>query len=207
VGKVTTGRRRLAASDRREQLLDSVARQILAEGLDAVTMDSAAVAAGVSKALVYRHFADRDDLLVAVLSREIERLRRSTEAAVREAADFRGEMGAALPVFFEVGARGSGLLETLVHTTHLGRPLRRLRRAYVDASEEHWARRAAEVFGLPRRSSLIAAAVFLGGLGGLGDFMRRRRIPRAEVERVFAELVEGGLEGMARGRGGPARGA
>lgn len=193
--------RRMRAGDRREDILDAVARHIVADGLDVVTMESAAASAGVSKALVYRHFANRDDLLVAVLSREITRLGASTDAAVAGTKDFRTEIAAALPSFLDVASRGSGLVGTLIHTTHLGKPLRRLRRGFVDAAEAHWARRAARAFGLSEGDARIAAAVFLGGLGGLGEFEKRSGVRRADVERVFAELVVGALERLAAAGG------
>lgn len=82
VGKVTDrhserGRakqHRMHRSERREQLLQACLVAFARDGLELTTMDSIASAAGVSKPLVYRHFHNRHEALVAVVDRESERL-------------------------------------------------------------------------------------------------------------------------------------
>jgi AcrR family transcriptional regulator len=61
---------RLGTNDRRDQILESAARLILAEGVGRCTLENVAVAADISKALIYRHFSSREELLRAVLLRE-----------------------------------------------------------------------------------------------------------------------------------------
>lgn len=61
---------RMAPQDRREQLLDAVLRVIVTEGVHKVSMDSVARTAGVTRPVVYAHFADSNDLLRASLDRE-----------------------------------------------------------------------------------------------------------------------------------------
>ncbi|HEY6538192.1 MAG TPA: TetR/AcrR family transcriptional regulator [Candidatus Dormibacteraeota bacterium] len=65
---------RLAHDQRRDQLLQACLLAFARDGLELTTMDSIAIAAGVSKALVYRHFHNRRDALAAVVDRESERL-------------------------------------------------------------------------------------------------------------------------------------
>lgn len=57
---------RLGRAARREALLDVAAGLVGSGQLDAVTMESVAEASGVSRALVYRHFANRAELLGAL---------------------------------------------------------------------------------------------------------------------------------------------
>ncbi|MFI0975908.1 TetR/AcrR family transcriptional regulator [Streptomyces sp. NPDC021093] len=59
-------RRRLAPDDRRAQLLAVGAQLFAAHAYDDVRMENVAEAAGVSRALLYRHFACKRDLFVAV---------------------------------------------------------------------------------------------------------------------------------------------
>ena len=76
--------RRPANPSRRELLLDAAA-QILARGhADEVTVETVARRAGVSRALVYKHFADRQELLGALYERESLLLHRQLSAAVKE---------------------------------------------------------------------------------------------------------------------------
>src|SRR6266702_5092354 len=61
---------RLARADRRDLLLDAAAELVAAGDVEAVSMEAVAERAGVSRPLVYKHFANRDDLLAAVYQRE-----------------------------------------------------------------------------------------------------------------------------------------
>ena len=79
-------RPRMRAPDRREQLLDEVARLVVSDGgVGAVTMERLAERAGVSKALPYRHFADADAALVALYRRETSALGAAVVTALEAA--------------------------------------------------------------------------------------------------------------------------
>jgi TetR/AcrR family transcriptional repressor of mexJK operon len=56
-----------------ESILGAAKRAFLAAGFGAVSMDTIAREAGVSKATVYAHFAGKEDLFGAVIERECER--------------------------------------------------------------------------------------------------------------------------------------
>jgi len=55
------------------QILDSARVLFLDQGFDATSMDAIAREAGVSKATLYVHFDDKDDLLLALVSEECKR--------------------------------------------------------------------------------------------------------------------------------------
>lgn len=65
---------RMHRVERREQLLQACLLAFTRDGLEATTMDSIAAVAGVSKPLVYRHFHNRREALMAVVEQEIHRL-------------------------------------------------------------------------------------------------------------------------------------
>jgi AcrR family transcriptional regulator len=58
--------------DRVERILDAAAAQVVASGVEAVGTRSIAEAAGVPVASLYQYFADRDDILLALVERDIE---------------------------------------------------------------------------------------------------------------------------------------
>ena len=62
---------RLSHAQRRRQLLDAAASLIIEKSLDAVTMEGVAARAGVSKALPYRFFTNRDQILDRLIEREL----------------------------------------------------------------------------------------------------------------------------------------
>lgn len=55
------------------QILDSARALFLDQGFDATSMDAIARDAGVSKATLYVHFDDKDDLLLALVNEECKR--------------------------------------------------------------------------------------------------------------------------------------
>jgi AcrR family transcriptional regulator len=65
--------KRLPPAERREQVLDATLHLIAERGFTAVTMEAVAKAAGVAKPVVYDFFANRGDLMEALLRREEER--------------------------------------------------------------------------------------------------------------------------------------
>lgn len=76
------GRRRLPANQRRAQILE-VARDLFSrEGIDETSMRNIAGRAGVSPAVLYRHFADKDALLFALSEAFFDRLIGAFEAAL-----------------------------------------------------------------------------------------------------------------------------
>lgn len=74
-----TGRRRLTADARRDELLDIGERFFAARPFDEVLMEDVAAHAGVSRALLYRHFPTKRDLFAAVYQRAADRLLAVTE--------------------------------------------------------------------------------------------------------------------------------
>jgi AcrR family transcriptional regulator len=67
-------RRRLTAEERRDQLLDMAAELLVTQDPESVTMELVAERCGVSRPLVYKHFANRDELLGELYRREARRL-------------------------------------------------------------------------------------------------------------------------------------
>jgi AcrR family transcriptional regulator len=66
--------RRLRRAERREQLLAAATRAFAHAGFAATSLDDIAAQAGISRAILYRHFDSKADLYRAVLDRAIVRL-------------------------------------------------------------------------------------------------------------------------------------
>jgi AcrR family transcriptional regulator len=73
VTSVTQGkserRRRMSAADRREAILDAALDEFAAAGFHETSLEGVAGRAGISKALIYEHFASKRDLHEALLGR------------------------------------------------------------------------------------------------------------------------------------------
>jgi AcrR family transcriptional regulator len=70
--------------DRREDLLASAARRFVASGIRRTTMEDIAKEAHAGKATLYRHFANKDAVIDALLEREAERFERLLQRAAEE---------------------------------------------------------------------------------------------------------------------------
>jgi len=64
----------LSRGDRREQVLGAASSAFAARGFAATSLDDVADAAGISRAILYRHFESKVDLYRAVLDRARRRL-------------------------------------------------------------------------------------------------------------------------------------
>lgn len=79
---------RMAASERRAQLLDHAQELFFTVGYDATSVDAIIGAAGVSKGAFYHHFHSKESLLEALAERIVDRsLERSREAVRGDYAD------------------------------------------------------------------------------------------------------------------------
>jgi AcrR family transcriptional regulator len=105
--------RAITKEDRRGQLLDAAAWLVDEVGLAGFTMEGLAKAAGVSKALPYRHFANAHEALVALMRREVDRLGTAMLAAAGPHTEGDQMIAAALRAYFDVILERGGLLNTL----------------------------------------------------------------------------------------------
>lgn len=70
-----------APRSRRDDLLAAAARRFVTVGIRRTTMEDIAAEAGAGKATLYRHFANKDAVIDALLAREAERFERRLRAA------------------------------------------------------------------------------------------------------------------------------
>src|SRR5437868_13057197 len=61
---------RMAAEDRRQQILDVAIRLFSQKGFRGTTTKEIALAAGVNEAIIFRHFATKSDLYAAIIDRK-----------------------------------------------------------------------------------------------------------------------------------------
>src|SRR5205807_6145159 len=86
---------RLGRAERRDAILDAAEALVASGDVEAVSMETVAERAGVSRPLVYKHFANRGELLAALYEREAALLHAELAADV-EAAGTVDEMFRAL---------------------------------------------------------------------------------------------------------------
>jgi AcrR family transcriptional regulator len=90
---------RLPPAERRALILDAAGRLFGAHGYDAARLEEIATAAGVTKPILYRHFASKQDLYLALLARHGDDLPTFTAGLLLE-GDVHARMRAVLDGWF-----------------------------------------------------------------------------------------------------------
>jgi AcrR family transcriptional regulator len=107
----------MAAADRR-QLIIEAARECFAEGgYHRTSLDAIAERAGVSKALLYEHFASKRELHAAMLEAHVHELIQRIEAALVDAEPGEGRLQAGLEAFFDFIEERRGAAAIMLRNT------------------------------------------------------------------------------------------
>jgi AcrR family transcriptional regulator len=200
---IATARVERRPSDaRRDLLLDAAAGMVAAGDLDAVSMEAVALRAGVSRALVYKHFANRQALLHALYERESTHLHRSMSEAVQRASTLE-EMLRAL-VIGALSAQSERAATFAALASQGGRPReQRDRQRRRDAQTlRHFTRQAVAELGIDEDVARTALGLALSSISVVLGHWRRR--PTSEHATVLADtwlaMTMGGLRSLAEPR-------
>jgi AcrR family transcriptional regulator len=182
---------------RRDALLDVAAQMVASGDVDAVTMESVAIAAGVSRPLVYKHFSNRNELLRALYERESEHLHRLLSQAVLDADGLEGMLSAlvegALAAQAERGATFAAL------ASGGGRPanVRSVQQRRDNATLRHFTRQAVRELGLDEDLAASGMRMVLGSISLVLDQYRRQRGRNADrLADTYVALSMGGLRAL-----------
>jgi len=195
----TLGPARLSRVDRREALLTTAAAILAADSVEAVTMEAVAERAGVSRPLVYKHFANRGELLAAVYQREAAVLHDELASAVRQATTvtdmFRALIRGALKAQADRGT-ALGALRAAGGWNHaLGEEQRQRDQTTV----RYFATRVRHELGVGEPEATLAVAILLGAIENV--LAQWRRHPTSQhatlLENAYVTLVIGGLAQLA----------
>jgi AcrR family transcriptional regulator len=103
----------MRGDDRRHQLLDAAAEVVVEHGAAAMNMERLALAAGVSKALPYKHFDNSEAVLAALYRRETAALGRAVWDALAAAGPDDDLVRLAIRVYFDEVSRRRAVLAAL----------------------------------------------------------------------------------------------
>jgi AcrR family transcriptional regulator len=192
---------------RREQLVQATIAAVGKHGVG-VGMEEIAAEAGTSKTVVYRHFADRSELYVAVCTRVAEQLTRKLREAMSDTDHPRQMLAAAVETYLAFLEADPEVYRFVVHhqlpdrpVDPTGRPLDPI--GNLSGLVGHEAAALMAVF--LRRAGRDAAAAEAWGHGLVGlvrsaaDWWLQadRPVPRAELAAHLTDLAWSGLSGLA----------
>jgi AcrR family transcriptional regulator len=161
-------RRRLPLAERRELIVEAAGRLFGDRGYEGTRLDDVAAAAGVTKPVLYRHFASKGDLYLALLARHRDDLE-SFAAAVPAEGSQRERLRAVLEVWLAYVETHSYAWRMLFRDTGGGADVQAFRREVHDR----------------------ARAVLVAMIRSLSEV----RIPARELE-PLAELMSMGMAAL-----------
>lgn len=197
-----SARRRLRGEDRREALVAAAAELLASDGIDAVGMDSVAARAEVSRPLVYKHFANRDELLAEVYRQQAAQLDGAIVEAVEAATGFEAKIRAMIRALLHAVTTHGPIFNPLVRAGFRGGSFRREQRARDQRTVRFFARLAMAEYDLDKAEATAAIAMLLSGMASIQAQWRAR--PTADrlqfLEDLYVELVTGALATLAARR-------
>jgi AcrR family transcriptional regulator len=182
-------RTRLSPEHRRRQLLDIAAAVIADEGTQAMTMERVAESAGVSKALVYRYFANRSALLLELYERESDT--QPLANRIRGARTFEDRLRAITA--FDAVERSGLLFHRLVGEKSIEEDVESFRRQTRASVLRFWVTQL-RTEGLDREQATAFATMFQAAVEAAGGLVARREVTRDVAEEQFYESALAALE-------------
>ena len=189
-------RSRMSAADRRRQGLDVGLEVFARHGYHETSMSALAAEAGVTKPVLYQHFASKHDLFEELLSETGDRLMRAIEASEVEDTP-RRRVEAGFRSFFRFFEERPAAFALLYGTSLAVDPdFRRDARRVRDTFAEYLA-------GLIRTVDHESALAMAAGINGLSEGMIRHWMheedprPAEEMAALAARLAWGGLKSLA----------
>jgi AcrR family transcriptional regulator len=185
---------RLTRGERRDALLDAAIELVTSGDITAVSMETVAERAGVSRPLVYKHFANRSELLAAVYRREATALHRQLARDVGAAESVEGMFRALVHGALHAADERGRVFATLRSAGGWNRELRREQRARDVDTVRAFASRAERELGISHREATVATATLLATIEPVLAQWRLR--PTAEHAALLEEIYMGMVHGV-----------
>lgn len=185
---------RMPAAARRAHLLQAAARIIVKEGFEALTMESLAAHAGVSKGLGYAYFENAEEVALALFDQEIASMYRKVGDAMDAEAPFEERVRASILSYLDVVVERGALIAILQNRLS-GRRLRRSVRARLGPFFELWTGHIRTALKPSRADAEILTTMVLSLSDSIGRSVGAGRASRHAAEELAIAFVLAGLTG------------
>ena len=180
----------------REQLLSAAADLVAERGFHAVGIADIGAAAGVSGAAIYRHFASKQDMLIALLDRVVEGLRDGARNAVADARTPEEALDALIAAHVDFALRDRSIIAVYDQEAHAlpdddRRRIRRTQRAYAETWVEVLRART------PGLAPEVARAAVHGAFGlvnSVSDY--RTELPGDDLRSVLVVMTTAAVDAV-----------
>ena len=189
---------RLSAQERRAQIMDSAAKLILQRGLSHCTLEEVATTAGISKALIYRHFSGRDELLVELLEREYSVLRGRGLGSFSPDVPFEHVVRVATLKTFEYLHERGAIFRELASDRATQQLLQPHDREERMASTRFFVEKSMRTYGLPAEVAQIIAVITINAPLSAARGLRKFGFSPQVSADVWTEFVLAGWQAVGK---------
>lgn len=186
---------------RRAQLLDAASDVFTSKGYHAAAMDDIAVAAGVSKPVLYQHFPSKLDLYLALVDSSCDRLVEVVEEALASTTDNADRVVATMDAFYEFVSHSSREFRFVFESDLTGdaQVQKRLWQVNNDIADSISAVIAEDTALPPEQSKLLAISlVGIAQVSARYWVSSRDTIPVEEAKQLVGSLAWRGISGFPR---------
>jgi AcrR family transcriptional regulator len=157
-------------AERRASFLDVTAQLVQSDGLAAVTMERVAASAGLSKPVIYSHFADRGELLQALLERCWLDVDRSVQARLHGTHTLDESLRGLITGYFDEIAAQGALVQLMIGNASQEPVVESARQARQLAAQAEWSDVYQRRAGLTAPVADACAAILRSALQGAAEY-------------------------------------
>lgn len=174
-------------------------------GVAAVSMDAVAARAGVSRPLLYKHVANRTELLAALYRREAAAVDAEVVAALDGVRGLEAIVRTSVAALLDALGRRAAIVTALTRAESEEPGLQAEQAARLRRSQRFYAQLLTDQLGVDAADAETATALFFSGLEtALRLWEARPDEPtRRRVEELVVRFVLGGLQALRPGRASP----
>lgn len=196
---------RMSPALRCEQILDCAVEFIIARGLSNCTLESVAAQASISKPLIYKYFARRDDLLKALVEREYLYLRGRGLDVVPRDLPFEELVHRANLRSMEYLYERGPIMRLLASDRSVADLVQSRDRDERGGITDYFVKRLVQVYGLSEDVATICAIMSVNAPILSARALKRRGISAVRAAEVWSEFTIAGNKAVLAKFGKPKR--
>ena len=197
--RLSTTRKELLTAMMKEAIYDAAVAVLAEHGVDGMTMDRVAAAAGVAKGSLYCYFHGKQDLLRLVHAKLIDPILKTAEDVIGADMPATRKLEAVVRAVFDQLARHHGVFSLLLKDDAVRLVLKPRRRTNREIAVGQFAvifRQGIEQGLFARRDPAQLAEMFMGALGGLWErSLATGEVPQSDA--LIEPLLSVFLDGIA----------
>lgn len=188
-------RRRLNPEKRKSLILDHTADIVASHGVAALSMERIGKEAGISKSLVYTYFDSLTELLRALLTRELKRLRRLQVKEAEGAQTIEGLVRGITHQYLKYIEERGLIIERLQAEPSVSDGHDPTDYSRGDAVD-YIADIVADNFDIPKKLATAATDISFGLPATAGAFYLHNDMSREEIENITVTMILGSLNAV-----------